>query len=45
MSELNDIIRASLEGINDLIYFNSTIGDIITTPSCITIIPVSKITV
>ena len=45
MSELNDIIRASLEGINDLIDVNSTIGDIITTPSGITIIPVSKITV
>ena len=45
MSELNDIIRASLEGINDLIDVNSTIGDIITTPSGMTIIPVSKITV
>ena len=45
MSELNDIIKESLEGLRELGDVNSTIGDIITTPSGVTIIPVSKISI
>ena len=45
MSELNDIIKESLEGLRELGDVNSAIGDIITTPSGVTIIPVSKISV
>lgn len=45
MSELNDIIKSSLEGIKELGDVNGTVGDIITTPSGVTIIPVSKITI
>ena len=45
MSELGDIIKSSLEGIKELNDVNSIIGDTITTPSGVSIIPVSKITV
>ena len=45
MSELEDIIKSSLEGIKELNDVNSIIGDTINTPSGVSIIPVSKITV
>lgn len=45
MSELGDIIKSSLEGIKELNDVNSIIGDTINTPSGVSIIPVSKITV
>ena len=45
MSELSDIIKSSLEGIKELNDVNSIIGDTINTPSGVSIIPVSKITV
>ena len=44
-NKLTDIIRASLDGIKDLVDVNTVIGDPITTESGTTIIPVSKISV
>jgi sporulation protein YtfJ len=41
---MSDIIRASLDGIRDLTDMETAIGDAITTPSGVTVIPVSKVT-
>ena len=43
-TKMSDIIKASLEGIRDLTDMETAIGDAITTPSGVTVIPVSKVT-
>ncbi|MBQ9733007.1 MAG: sporulation protein YtfJ [Clostridia bacterium] len=43
-TKMSDIIRASLDGIRDLTDMETAIGDAITTPSGVTVIPVSKVT-
>lgn len=43
-TKMSDIIRASLDGIRDLSDMETAIGDAITTPSGVTVIPVSKVT-
>ncbi len=43
-TKMSDIIRASLEGIRELNDIETAIGDAITTPSGVTVIPVSKVT-
>ena len=44
-NKLEEIIRASLENVRNMVDANTIIGDPINTPSGTTIIPVSKITV
>ena len=41
---MSDIIRASLDGIRDMSNLETAIGDAITTPNGVTVIPVSKVT-
>jgi sporulation protein YtfJ len=43
-TKMSDIIKASLDGIRDLTDMETAIGDAITTPSGVTVIPVSKVT-
>lgn len=43
-TKMSDIIRASLDGIRDLTDMETAIGNAITTPSGVTVIPVSKVT-
>jgi sporulation protein YtfJ len=43
-TKMSDIIRASLDGIRDMTNMESSIGEAITTPSGVTVIPVSKVT-
>lgn len=43
-TKMSDIIRASLNGIKDMSDMETAIGNAITTPSGVTVIPVSKIT-
>ena len=45
MSEMNDIIKTSLEGIKAFANVDTVIGNPINTPNGVTIIPVSKVTV
>ena len=45
MSDMSEIIKASLEGIGCFSDMRNVIGDAINTPSGVTVIPVSKITV
>jgi len=45
MSEMSDIIKTSLEGIKYFTDMDMVIGNAINTPSGVTVIPVSKITV
>lgn len=42
---MSEMIRASLEGIRDFTKTESFVGSVISTPSGVTVIPVSKITV
>lgn len=44
-SKLQDLIRTSLENIRNLVDANTVIGNPITTPNGVTIIPISKISV
>ena len=44
MSDMSEIIKNTLEGINTLANAESVVGDIISTPSGLTVIPISKIT-
>jgi sporulation protein YtfJ len=41
---MSDIIRASLDGIRDMTDIEAAIGEAITTPTGVTVIPVSKVT-
>ena len=43
-SKMSDIIRASLDGIRDMSDMETAIGNAITTPNGVTVIPVSKVT-
>lgn len=43
-TKMSDIIRASLNGIKDMSDMETAIGNAITTPSGVTVIPVSKVT-
>jgi sporulation protein YtfJ len=43
-TKMSDIIRASLDGIRDMTDMEAAIGDAITTPNGVTVIPVSKVT-
>ena len=43
-TKMSDIIRASLDGIRDMSNLETAIGDAITTPNGVTVIPVSKVT-
>ena len=45
MSDMSEIIKASLEGIKDFADVETVIGNVINTPSGVTIIPISKLTV
>lgn len=45
MSDMNEIIKESLGGIKEFADTQKVIGDIITTPSGVTIVPISKLTV
>ena len=45
MSEMSDIIKTSLEGIKHFTDMDMVIGNAISTPNGVTVIPVSKITV
>ena len=45
MSDMSDIIKSSFDGIKNFTDMHNVIGDVINTPSGVTIIPVSKITV
>ena len=45
MSNISEIIKASIEGINAFADAQTVVGDLITTPAGVTIIPISKITV
>ena len=45
MSEMSDIIKASLDGIKEFADIDTVIGRVITTPSGVTVIPISKMTV
>ena len=41
---MSDIIKASLDGIRDMTDMEAAIGEAITTPNGVTVIPVSKVT-
>ena len=43
-SKMSDIIKASLDGIRDMTDMEAAIGEAITTPNGVTVIPVSKVT-
>ncbi len=43
-TKMSEIIRASLNGIRDMTDMEAAIGDAITTPNGVTVIPVSKVT-
>ena len=43
-TKMSDIIRASMEGIKSFTDMDTVIGDAINTPSGVTVIPVSKVT-
>ena len=45
MSDMSEIIKASLESIKDFIDADSVVGNHINTPAGVTIIPISKLTV
>ena len=45
MSDMSEIIKSSLDGIKSFANVDATIGNVISTPSGVTIIPISKITV
>jgi sporulation protein YtfJ len=45
MSDMSEIIKASLDGIKNFADTETVIGNVITTPSGVTIIPISKLTV
>lgn len=45
MSDMNDMIKSSLESIKDFTDMHNVIGEVINTPSGVSVIPVSKITV
>ena len=45
MSDMSEIIKASLDGIKSFADVESVIGRVINTPSGVTVIPVSKLTV
>ena len=45
MSDMSEIIKESLEGIKSFADTQKIIGDVIITPSGVTIIPISKLTV
>ena len=45
MSDMNEIIKESLGGIKEFADTQKVIGDVITTPGGVTIIPISKLTV
>lgn len=42
-NKMSDIIRASLDGVRSFTDMDTVIGDVITTPSGVTVIPVSKV--
>lgn len=44
-TKMSDIIRASLDGIKDFTDVDTVFGKAVTTPSGVTVIPVSKVTV
>ena len=45
MSDMSEIIKTTLEGIDSFTDVNSVVGSVIKTPEGMTIIPISKITV
>lgn len=45
MSDMSEIIKTTLEGIDSFTDVNSVVGSVIKTPDGMTIIPISKITV
>ncbi len=45
MSEMSDIIKASLDGIKSFADSDMSIGNVINTPSGVTVIPISKVSV
>jgi sporulation protein YtfJ len=45
MSDMSEIIKATLEGVDSFADVNSVVGSIINTPSGVTVIPISKISV
>ena len=45
MSEMGDIIKTALDGIKAFTDIDTVVGNVIDTPSGVTIIPISKITV
>ncbi len=45
MSDMSEIIKASLDGIKNFADTETVIGNVITTPSGVTVIPISKLTV
>ena len=45
MSEMSEIIKTTLEGIDSFTDVNSVVGSVIKTPDGMTVIPISKITV
>ncbi len=45
MSDMSDIIKASLDGIRTFTDMNTIVGNAINTPSGTTVIPISKVTV
>jgi sporulation protein YtfJ len=45
MSDMSEIIKATLEGVDSFTDVNSVVGSIINTPSGVTVIPISKISV
>ena len=45
MSDMSEIIKASLEGIKSFADAQTVVGKLITTPSGVTVIPISKLSV
>ncbi len=45
MSEMSDIIKASLDGIKSFADSDISMGNVINTPSGVTVIPISKVSV
>ena len=45
MSDINEIINATINGIKEFTDAGSVVGDAINTPSGVTVIPISKITI
>ena len=45
MSDMSDMIKCAIDGVKGLEDAQATVGSIITTPSGLTVVPISKITV